>query len=508
MKTIALRDYQDASIEGLREGIRAGHRLQILVAPTGAGKTTVATWLLKEAYDKFSRAVFICDRVALIDQTSATFDQYGLPHGVIQGSHWRWRPYERIQVASAQTLARRGAPEGMKLIVVDECHSLFKATTEFIRSNEQAVVVGLTATPFTKGLGKIYTNVVNVTTTDKLIDEQWLVPLKIYAAKAVDMTGAKLKFDGEWAESEIETRSKAIIGDIVSEWTAKTIQYFGKPVKTIVFSATVAHGDELCGQFQEAGHNFQQISYKDGNDDRRRALIEEFRKPDSEITGLVSCEALAKGFDVPDILVGVCARPYRKSLSAHIQQMGRVMRPAPGKQFALWIDHAGNVMRFMDDTSDVFQHGVHALDDGERDAKVRQEPVKEDSESRKCGACSFIMPKAATHCPACGWERPRRKSNVITVDGQLSEIDLRGKVKATPDYLQDRGRVWNQLVHYSLERKGGDVQAAKKFALAQYRNLFQDWPRSDSMTTPEFPHPKLVGKVQRNLIAYFKRQAA
>jgi DNA repair protein RadD len=95
-----------------------------------------------------------------------------------------------------------------------------------------------------------------------------------------------------------------IVGDVVGEWIDKTLKHYGGPVKTIVFSATVDHGEELCKQFNAAGFNFQQISYRDANEERRRELIAEFRKEDSEIDGLVSCEVFTKGFDVPDIKCG------------------------------------------------------------------------------------------------------------------------------------------------------------------------------------------------------------
>jgi DNA repair protein RadD len=103
------------------------------------------------------------------------------------------------------------------------------------------------------------------------------VPLKMYAAKAIDVEGMKV-VAGEWSEKEIEERGLDIIGDIVAEWDEKTKLHFGGPVKTVVFSATVDHGAELCKQFQGAGFNFQQISYKDGGDQHRRDLIAEFRK--------------------------------------------------------------------------------------------------------------------------------------------------------------------------------------------------------------------------------------
>ncbi|NDG20102.1 MAG: helicase, partial [Betaproteobacteria bacterium] len=80
----SLRDYQIKALEELRAGAKEGHRSQILVAPTGAGKTVSASYLLNEAREKKNVAWFICDRVSLVDQTSTTLDRYGVPHGVIQ----------------------------------------------------------------------------------------------------------------------------------------------------------------------------------------------------------------------------------------------------------------------------------------------------------------------------------------------------------------------------------------------------------------------------------------
>ena len=94
----SLRDYQRDCIEQLRDGVRTGNRSQVLVAPTGGGKTVMASFLLSEAAVKKSVAWFVCDRVALVDQTSTTLDRYGVQHGVIQADHWRNRPYEYVQV--------------------------------------------------------------------------------------------------------------------------------------------------------------------------------------------------------------------------------------------------------------------------------------------------------------------------------------------------------------------------------------------------------------------------
>jgi superfamily II DNA or RNA helicase len=362
-------------------------------------------------------------------------------------------------------------------------------------------VVGLTATPFTKGMGKVFTNVVNSTTTNKLIDEKWLVPLKMYSAKEIDMKGAELKFDGEWKESEIEARGVKIVGDIVEEWIGKTHQHFGKPEKTIAFSATVAHGDELCKAFAKRGYNFQQISYKDGNTDRRRALIEEFRKSDSSIIGLISCEALAKGFDVTDIKIGIGARPYRKSLSGHIQQMGRVMRSHPGKDFALWLDHAGNLLRFLPDMQEVFENGVEELSTGNYDGNVRKEKSEEEKQTMKCSACGFVHTQKI--CPACGFERKSPRSKVNNTSGEMVEINGKTKIKQQ-DFLADKKLVWKELCSLALEIKKDHFQA-EKFALAQYRNIYSVWPVTKYVPETVQVRAEVRNKVRANVIAYSNR---
>src|SRR5690242_13906378 len=131
-RELILRPYQQASIDGLRQGLRAGHRRQILCAPTGAGKTVIATDLMREAYGKGSRVAFIVDRVNLVDQTSEVLDSYGIAHGVVQAGHWRHRLYERIQVCSAQTIERRGIFPDLKLLINDEAHGMRREVVKFM----------------------------------------------------------------------------------------------------------------------------------------------------------------------------------------------------------------------------------------------------------------------------------------------------------------------------------------------------------------------------------------
>ena len=119
---LELRPYQSATLEALRKGFMSGMRRQILYAPTGAGKTEMAIALLEATNKKGNKGAMIVDRIILCDQTSARLDKYDIDHGVLQSGHWRDRPYENIQVCSAQTLERRGEFPGLNLMIVDEAH--------------------------------------------------------------------------------------------------------------------------------------------------------------------------------------------------------------------------------------------------------------------------------------------------------------------------------------------------------------------------------------------------
>ena len=490
---IALRDYQVEAIEALRAGMRAGHLRQILCAPTGSGKTIVAASLIEEAMGKGSRIAFVADRIALVEQTSLRLYEAGIQHGVIQGGNTYGRT-EQVQVCSAQTLEKRGFWPGLDLVIIDEAHTQRKQTLQIIL-NTNKPVVGLTATPFSPGMGKTYSNIVNARTTYELIDDGWLVRCKVFCATEIDMTGARVNKMGEWSDADVERRAIPIVGDIVSEWVAHTQRIFGGPVKTLLFSPTVAAGEELCNQFNAAGYRFEQVSYRDkySAGRGRRERIADFRA--GRIDGLVSCEALAKGFDVPDALCLISARPYRKSLTGHIQQIGRIMRASPGKEFGLILDHSGNFLRHAIATESFWAAGCDELDDGEK--KETKEMPKEQKE-RKCFECGFVMEPGADACGNCGAERKKPPPQMEAVAGQMTEYrSLSSEV----------GNVWPHICRLAVDRHPTDDERARKFALAQFKNITGAWPGRNAEVIPNDEcDPRVELAVEKSLAAWMAKQ--
>lgn len=512
-KEIRLRDYQLEAIEALRDGVRQDMRRQVLVAPTGAGKTIIATHLLREADRKGSYSLFLVDRVSLVDQTSATLDEYGIHHGVIQADHPRWEPRANVQVCSIQTLAKRSLPRVPNLAIWDECHIRFAATRNYLDSLPDCVKVGLTATPFTRGMGNDWQRAVNVRTTRSLIDGGHLVEPTIYVAKSPEDSAYERNNFGEFTDRSAAAAGIEIVGDVVSEWSRKTQEHFGGPVKTIVFSATVEHGRELCSAFAAAGHNFQQISYMDKDDDERRGKIAEFRRPDSEIQGLVSCGVLTRGFDVPDVQCGISCRPYRKSLSSHLQEIGRVMRPYGEAKRALWLDHSGNIERFAVDMFDVWEHGAGELDHAEKQDSKARERNAEEREKVVCPECSGAL--RGNTCMACGWERPAR-SGIVAVEGELKAFDLQRmamqpRAGLRAECLNEPRKIWEAALAYTMSSSSKGDQHARKWAYGIFRGIY---PTSKlpfgwfDMPRPGGAYPDALALIERETKRFRKRGVA
>ncbi len=484
---VELRDYQARAFDLAREAVREGHKRILIVAPTGAGKTVIASALMELVKAKGNRASFVVDRLSLIQQTSDTFDRYGLDHGVIQGGHFRFKPAMPLQLCSIQTLGRRRWPE-TSVDVFDEAHVLH-ATHKKRMDERQSIVIGFTATPFTKGLGKWFDVVINVTTTRQLIDEKWLSPYRVFSCTEPDMSGVAVKSTGEWDDKQASGKALEVVGDVVAEYLKH-----GENRKFICSGVDTAHVEELARQFLAAGINVATYTYKDNEEDRADVTLE-FRKPDSAIRGLITVTAASRGFDIPDVSCIIMARPLRKSLAEHIQLFGRGLRIADGKTDCLILCHSGNMARFWQETEEFFDFGLSELDDGKPKEKKKPEK-KPEAEPVKCPQCRSLH-KPMPFCPVCGHEYPPKPA-VQHVPGTLKEL------VATGDQQMLRRKLWPEIVGYVLESTE-DMERAQRKAQAIYREITGDFARARvENTTPAEPSRDLRNKIKANTIRWAK----
>ncbi len=255
---VCLRAYQVDAIERVEHRIRAGVRRIVIVAPTGAGKSTVAGQIIVDAFARGQRSLFLAHRRELILQAYRRFIQMGVPEqqvGVVMGNDPRRRPGAMVQVASVDTLRNRAKPVA-DVVFVDEAHRALSHTHSDIAAHyPDAVHFGLTATPYRadgKGLGDAYDELVVVSTPKQLIAEGYLVEPRVFTvprSALPDLSSVRVR-GGDYDESALATAvdRQTLVGNIVEHW-----QKHASGIRTVAFAVSVAHSKHIVDRFNEAG---------------------------------------------------------------------------------------------------------------------------------------------------------------------------------------------------------------------------------------------------------------
>lgn len=477
-----LRPHQSKGLALLKRSLLAGNRRVVVQMPTGAGKTRFAAEIVNGALAKGNRVAFTVPAISLIDQTVESFTMEGIDCiGVMQASHELTHYGMPVQVCSVQTLARRGYPEA-DVIVVDECHMRFKAISEWMKLEPGKTFIGLSATPWARGMTEDWQALVTPVTVHELIEQGFLSPFRVYAPSHPDLSGVRT-VAGDYHEGDLGAvmGESFLVADIVQTWLQRAE---GRP--TLVFAVDRAHAAKLQSEFNRAG---VPMGYCDAHTDRieRKVLFDRMAR--GELAGICNVGTLTTGVDA-DVRCIVLARPT-KSEMLHVQIIGRGLRTAPGKTDCLVLDHADNHAR-LGFVTDISHPTLLSGGDKPKTRKEKGEPLP-----KECGSCHALKPPKVRECPHCGFV-PERSSDIETEDGELIEITAQPR-KIT---MQDKQAFWSMALWLDRERgKSG------RLAKALYKSKFGVWPRSLS-DHPAEPDMAFMAYEKSRRIAYAKRQGA
>jgi DNA repair protein RadD len=395
----------------LRRSLAAGHKRPMLQAPTGFGKTLTAAWIIQRLLERGKRVAFVVPRLDLVAQALADFEREGISDvGVMQGLHERTDGRCSVQICSAQTLARRKKPE-VDFVFIDEAHIQHEAIHKWMASPEMAsvMVVGLSATPWSNGLGQHYDDLVIAATTRELIDNKFLSDFVAFAPSDPDLSGVRT-VAGDFKQDELSgAMDKAeITADIVKTWLAR-----GGNRPTLAFCVDRKHAQSVCDRFLEAG---VAAEYADCDTPReaRQEMFARFLAGETKI--LCNCQILTTGIDLPIVSCLIDAAPT-KSRALFVQKIGRGLRIADGKDKLVILDHAGNHLR-LGRVTDI--HQAH-LDDGKKRRASERKEEKREPLPKLCHECRAVLSYRARICFACG-AQVISVTEVHEAEGELVEF--------------------------------------------------------------------------------------
>lgn len=417
---IKLRPYQMLLVDELRQAYRDDLN-PCLVLPTGGGKTVISGGLAGSSSDRDRKLWFVCHRDFLVDQTSKTFSEMGIPHGILAAGY----PclMQPTMVVSVDTLRARlmQITDRPDVMVWDECHhtpsTSWRAVWEW--AGPDCFHMGLTATPQRLDGKGLAPEVPGKPGFERLIIGPSVLDLMAwgnlsgyvaYAPNPIDLTGIK-KTAGDYNRKQLKkaVTAQVIVGDIVDHYLRRAA---GK--RMIYFCVSVEYSKNLAAEFSKVGYRAQHLDARDSTDARRWAA-QQFATGKLDI--LTNVGLFVEGYDLAaqagmDVTVeGVGLVRPTSSEALAIQQMGRCLRPKADK--AIIIDHAGICE-------------AHGLPDTDRDwTLIGKGKAKPKSMVKSCPSCLAVIKITAQECPHCGHDFRELVAHRIVkqVEGVLEKVD-------------------------------------------------------------------------------------
>lgn len=489
-----LRPYQLDALQNIRETIAQGVRRIVLQAATGAGKTKIAAAIVDGALRKGNRLAFVVPAISLVDQTVESFYAEGVRDiGVIQANHQMTDWSQPVQVCSIQTIASRKVFPEAQVVVRDEVHTLHEADRRWLTDPDWQRVpfIGLSATPWSKGLGKYFETLLVAATTSDLIAQGFLSPFRVFATGHPDLSAVKM-VAGDYHEGQLSDAMQqgTLTADIVQTWKAQ----WGKD-KTLCFAVDRAHAQALQKRFEEAGIC---CGYQDAYtpEFERKEIKRKFHSGEYRVVSNIG--TLTTGVDW-DVRCLILARPTKSEI-LFTQIIGRALRTASGKDAAVILDHSDTTAR-LGFVTDI--HHEHLSDGKPADKAKQTAPLP-----KECKSCGVLMPKRLPTCPNCGF-KPEIESGYIERDGEL--VELVPGVAPRPVKRPAREYTMEEKAKFFAELKAYGIAKGKKegWAAWTYKAKFGAWPDWTIKNIPPAAHAgaEVTMYVRSRNIAYAKKKA-
>ncbi|MEQ9464386.1 MAG: DUF3427 domain-containing protein [Haliea sp.] len=358
---ITARPFQERVLEALAAARENGEKRNLVVAATGTGKTVISALDYRrfaETADGLPNLLFVAHRKEILQQAQSCFRTVlrdpNFGELLVDGQ----KPVEwRHVFASVQSLGAGNAWQSLgsghfTYVVIDEAHHLPAASYRpIIHSLCPELLLGLTATPermdgssILPDFGGRYAAEIRL---PEALEERLLCPFHYFGVTdTVDLSEERFWSNGRYDSRELEAvytgddfRARQRVDLILN--ALSNYQPDLSETKGVGFCAGVSHAKYMAKCFQAAGIP-SEVLLGDTPSDAREARLRDFR--DGAIVFLFTVDVLSEGVDIPDINLVMFLRPT-ESLTVFLQQLGRGLRHAPGKDCLTVLDFVGQTHR-------------------------------------------------------------------------------------------------------------------------------------------------------------------
>ena len=342
-KLVELREHQQAALANLQTMRDQGESIALLYHATGTGKTVTA---VSDAKRLGKRTLFLAHTKELITQAQATFNDLWdkADAGLYVAEQKDKDAY--VVCSSIQSISRNleeFKPDDFGYVIIDECHHGAADTYRKVLSYfKPEFTLGLTATPDRadgESILEDFKNIAHKLDLKEAVELGELVPIRCIRVKTnVDLSTVRINGINYYSQ---DLESKLFVPER-NKLLAETYLNYVKNKKTVVFCASVRHATEISELFKQKGIKSEAVSGSLKSTDRKR-ILNQYENGDTSV--LCACDLLNEGWDSPKTEVLFMARPTL-SKTLYVQQLGRGMRKAEGKECLLIFDFIDNASMF------------------------------------------------------------------------------------------------------------------------------------------------------------------
>jgi superfamily II DNA or RNA helicase len=400
-----LRDYQEKSIDQVIQSIDAGFKRIALVIPTGGGKSLTVSALMKRLNASHVDTIAMVPRTKLKKQLSSEFRLNGLSPSI-------------VKTAQSLTSKRLNSDNcrGIKYIILDECHEIawWHQTEQLISINEDAVIIGLTATPDRTDrrqfMSDKFDRIISPVTFGDLVLNNYLCnPVYFSYGGNIDVSDIDFQGSSMMIQDQLDRQCKKI--HFNESVVRNLLKNNVSSRRSIVFCSSISQSKSLAEMLIDSGISAIHVDGTTSESDQDKAIAS---VANGDISALCCAKLLIAGFDEPriDTVVLATATNSRQTL---VQMCGRGSRIHPEKNGEFWVfDFGDNFTRLGIGLKQKFPFKVKP--DHEQDSYCP---------SKICPDCDHATYGFIMVCPKCGYIfEPKEKPTIDVRDMDVIEVEV------------------------------------------------------------------------------------
>lgn len=352
-------DMQVGFIQNLRTILTSGEDRALLISATGTGKTYASAFAVREL--GFKRVLFLVHRGQLARQTKKSYEKVfgnSVSMGLVGAGYHEYDKeyvFATVQTLNRETHLANYKPDDFECIILDEAHhSSADSYQKIMHYFKPKLWLGMTATPDKRDDNEPDRNIYEIfhhqiayeIRLQQAMEESMLCPFHYFGISDLSMVEdqtmkARKLSAKDFNQLVSDERIKHIIEQV------KYYGYSGERVKGLVFCSRIEESKELSNKFNQLGYRTISLNGDASEEERakafeRLAMDESDAKDDMQpLDYIFSVEILNEGVDIVEVNQVIMLRPTQSPI-VFIQQLGRGLRKAEGKEYVVILDFIGN----------------------------------------------------------------------------------------------------------------------------------------------------------------------